>query len=177
MPAKTLLDIFIEEGLVDKVLKKAVSRSSKELHESWKTSSSRRQIGRDDIIRVNKQAIESGPTLKSYDTPIYKVAQGAGFDKIDLSTQPDVWALRYGSAPESGISQNYADDISERGLSVFKVFGDNEFVPNNTGLRYEYFFGDRPVYGYKGMLLPYRGSDGEPLILPYHFNDWDDFGF
>lgn len=101
-----------------------------------------------------------------YHTPIYSVAMQLGVSGVNLSECPVVKGYRYGKAPWSGISQNYRDNCSEKGLSLACVNEEQE-----TGSCI--WFNDRQKFEYEGLLLPYKGSDGEPLILPFGFEDFD----
>ena len=69
---------------------------------------------------------------------------------------------RYGSAPDSGISQNFKDDIREPGIS-FMQLGDEK----KTSGTYEMFNGHdvNSIHWYAGFENHSRGSDGEPLMV------------
>lgn len=123
------------------------------------------------ILKANRYGLRNKDDFTSYYTPILDVAKDLGQQGISLENQPSVIGYRYGFAPEKGLSHNYADDISERGLSL--VESTNNRANDSRKNYYESFFGDRPKKFYKGIELPYKGSDGEPLILPYYFEDFD----
>jgi hypothetical protein len=100
-------------------------------------------------------------TYWMYETPVLQEAYSAGWERgYDLSTQPDVSGYRYGSIPEGGVSYNYREQMLERGLSLAAVDGG---APVGSVI----FFADRPKYEVRGLLLPWTGSDGEPMVLPY----------
>jgi len=102
----------------------------------------------------------------SWHTPIYQVACDLGCDGIDLSTQPDATGWRRGAMPAGGISTNHAAGTSERGLSLMGLDGQD-------GHWAEMWMGDRPRVDVSGLLLPYTGSDDEPLVLAYGLADLD----
>jgi len=113
------------------------------------------------IQEVNRRGLRDRECCESYYTPVLQVAFDAGQKGIDITSAPVVSGIRYGKSPESGLSNNYSADRSERGLSLSRLDGQKEIGSS-------VWFGDRKQYSYHGVLLPYRGSDGEPLILPLH---------
>ena len=120
------------------------------------------------ILAANKAGQEDRLTGEwmSYYTPVYQVAYNLGQDGIDLAEAPLVSGYRYGEIPESGISRNYADDISERGLSLAALDGGKEIGSS-------VWFADRKRVAVLGLLMPHTGSDGEPIILPVDVEDLD----
>ena len=118
------------------------------------------KVSRADIINANKSGLDNPDSLWSYHTPVLQVAYELGTRGIDLSTAPDVAGYRYGAVPTHGLSHNYRDDHSERGLSLVAINGQ-------PAVASEIWFCDRKRVRVNGLLLPYKGSDGEPLILPY----------
>ena len=46
-------------------------------------------------------------------------------------------------------------------------------IGNNREIGSAIFFRDRYKVVCSGLLLPYTGSDGEPLILSYNANNWE----
>jgi len=104
------------------------------------------------ILEANKNGLNN--EMYSYYTPVLNAAKIIGERGIDLSNCPIVTGKRYGKAPESFLSQNYRDNTSELGLSCY--YGDDK-------IRSEFL--ERKEYNYKGLLLPFKGSDGESLIL------------
>jgi len=129
---------------------------------------SAKKLKRDIYLKVNKMGMEHKKTQNyvSFYTPALDVAYELGHKGIDLSKQPDVIGYRYGKHPPTGISQNYRDKMSEKGLSLSNLEGEDEVGSS-------IFFKDRKKYKYNGLLLPYKGSDGENLILPYDLELWD----
>lgn len=125
---------------------------------------------REMILKANKYGQRLDPndcSGSSWYSPILQVASDLGALKgIDLTDCPVVTGYRYGTAPASGISYNYADQRSERGLSMAAINGQNE-VGSCV------WFADRDRVEYTGILLPYTGSDGEPLILAFGFDQFD----
>lgn len=111
-----------------------------------------------EIRRANKIGLNNPDMIASFHTPILSVSFQMGQDGIDLSSAPIVSGKRYGKAPESGISQNYADGVAEAGLSLANIDGERECSS-------VIWFRDREVFSYTGILTG-RGSDGEPVILP-----------
>jgi hypothetical protein len=118
----------------------------------------------DKLIKANQYGLEGGEA--SYYTPVLEIAARIGNIGIDLSRQPIVSGRRYGKAPETYISHNYRDDSSERGLSLMALDGHKDHWSIMT-------MSDRPVFNYTGILLPYTGSDDEPLILCLDAEDLD----
>lgn len=125
-----------------------------------------KKLTREKILEVNKMGIENPDAFWSFYTPSLQVAFELGQNGIDLSGQPDVNGYRYGNIPESGLSHNYMDDRSERGLSLVAIDGQKEVGSS-------IWFCDRKKVKASGLLLPKKGSDGEPLILSYDIEDND----
>jgi len=92
-------------------------------------------------------------------TAILSIALYLGFEGVSLADAPVVSGYRYGNVPYSGISYNFRDGLSERGLSMAQLDGAKECASC-------IFIGDRPEVRVSGVLLPYTGSDGEALVLP-----------
>lgn len=117
-------------------------------------------LSRDLILKANKAGLKNPASLRSYYTPVLQVAFELGQQGVDLSGQPTVSGWRYGNIPDSGLSYNYRDRKSERGLSLAQLDGEPEVGSSM-------WFTDRKKIRVTGLLLPYRGSDGEALVLPY----------
>jgi len=124
------------------------------------------KLARKDILKANRDGMDRLGTYWSYYTPVLQVAFDLGQRGVDLSLQPDVTGYRYGKMPESGLSYNYSGQKSERGLSLAAIDGQKE-----TGSCV--WFADRDTVKVSGLLLPYKGSDGEPLILPFCVENLD----
>ena len=118
------------------------------------------------ISDINKLGSENKDEYLSFHTPVLQIAYDLGQKGIDLSKQPVVTGYRYGKAPNSFISQNYRDQTSEFGLSMAAIEGGKE-VGSSV-----WFSGKK--YKYSGILLPYKGSDGENLILALDAENWGD---
>jgi hypothetical protein len=88
-----------------------------------------------------------------------------GQNGIDLSSAPTVSGWRYGENV-TGISHNYREDVSEYGLSLAALDGE-------TACGSEVWFAERDIVRCQGVLLPKKGSDGEPLVLPIGGEDLD----
>ena len=127
-----------------------------------------KKITREAILKANAAGLkhQNTGTYWSYYTPTLQIAYDCGQMGIDLSTCEDVTAWRHGDPPESYISTNYMDNKSERGLSCMAILGEREVGS-------AIFFRDRNKVTIKGLLLPYKGSDGEPLILCYDAPNYD----
>lgn len=134
---------------------------------AWATSPN---ITRESLLDANLYGLRehrSGAiTFASWYSPEHAAAYRYGTEGVDLSTQPTVEGWRRGGAKFGGISHNYRDDVSERGLSMMSIEG------SKPGFS-EMFMGDRDRHDYTGLLLPDTGSDGEPLILPYGSENLD----
>lgn len=117
------------------------------------------------IRRANQEGLADRDGYRSYYTPTLQVAYNLGQAGVDLSAAPVVTGYRYGAAPESMISQNYASGTSERGLSLAALAGGKE---SGSAV----WFAGRKIHTYTGILSG-RGSDGEPLILSLDAEDWD----
>ena len=96
-----------------------------------------------------------------YYTPTLRVAYNLGLDGISLQDAEEVEAFRFGKAPESFISWNYREDMSEKGLSVYT---DGDVIRSE--------FADRKVYTYRGIVSG-RGGDDELLILSFDAENLD----
>ena len=117
-----------------------------------------RNITAADIRYANAEGLADRESYWDYYTPTLNMALNLGRDGISLQDAPVVSGVRYGTAPDCGISHNYRDDRSERGLSLAYLDGQDEVGS-------AIWFAARKTYSYTGVLLPYKGSDGEPLIL------------
>jgi hypothetical protein len=69
---------------------------------------------------------------------------------------------RFGDAPESGRSRNFAEDRSERGVSFMQTGGEDKlegmYELMNSG-------GNKRIRWYVGLQLEARGADGEALMV------------
>jgi len=122
------------------------------------------KITRKDIIEANRY----GATHRNenpYRTPVLMVACDLGSRGILLDAAPTVSGYRYGRN-DVGVSSNYREGVSEQGLSLAALDGDAEVA---SAVWFE-----GPRVHCTGILLPYRGSDGEPLILPVEGENWDE---
>ena len=119
---------------------------------------------RQNILSANRDGLQDHNTdsWQSYYTPILRVAYNLGRKGIDLSNCVDFTGHRYGYAPESGISYNYANQSAECGLSL-------AVKTDGTEVGSVIWFTDRKKHNYTGLLLPILGSDDEAMILPYGF--------
>ena len=120
---------------------------------------------KEEIMKANKAGMNEIEYV-SYHTPVLQIAFDLGQDGIDLSEQPVATGYRYGIAPESFISYNSREQISERGLSLAAINGKKEIGSS------VWFNGKK--HEYTGILLPYKGSDGENLILAFDAENWGD---
>lgn len=101
----------------------------------------------------------------SYRTPVLQRAYDMGLSGEDLSSAPVVRGLRFGQAPESGVSTNYRSGRGERGLSLAQESGHAEIGA-------AVWFAGRQAYEYEGVKVG-TGTDGETLILPLHVENLD----
>jgi hypothetical protein len=116
---------------------------------------------RNNILEANKEGFQEPDHFGGgYLTPVLSLAYQLGQQGIDLEPCPDEIGIRYGDLPESGLSWNWKDDKSERGLSLARLKGGVN-VPSYI------WFSERSEVEVPGLLLPYKGSDGEYLLLPY----------
>lgn len=124
-------------------------------------------ISKCSVLSANKYGLNeiknNDVSYASWWNAEHQIAYNCGINGIDLSIQPIVKGWRRGKAPESGISYNHRDQCSENGLSMMSVNG------SEAGFS-EMFMAERKKYEYEGILLPYSGSDGEPLIIPFGLN-------
>jgi len=118
------------------------------------------------LKNANKEGLRSGDQYWSYHTPILQLAYNLGKKGMDLSALHIVTGYRYGGVHWSGLSHNYASDTSEGGLSMAKIDGEKECGS-------VIWFADRDKVQARGILLPYRGSDGEALIIPLNVEIFD----
>lgn len=117
-----------------------------------------------DVIAANKIGLDNRDSFFSYYTPVLQKAYNLGQLGIDLSKCPVVFGIRYGKAPDSGISYNYLDGKSERGLSLIQERG-KPIIPSEI-----WFSARKTAYEYHGIKVGI-GSDGETLILPLHVDN------
>ena len=115
------------------------------------------------ILKANKAGLDGKDYF--YRTPVLTIAFNLGAKGIDLSSAPIVTGWRLGKAPESFVSVNYRDNVSEPGLSLMAIEGEKEHW--SAG-----FINDRPKYTYTGILSG-TGSDDEPCILAFEAESWD----
>jgi len=120
-------------------------------------------VTRDDILNANRYGLKQVYT--SFWTPVLEVAYLLGYEGVDLTDAPVVTGYRYGSAPEMFVSNNYRDNVSEKGLSLAAINGQNE-VGSSV------WFSDRKKHEYTGVLSG-TGSDGEPVILCFDAENLD----
>lgn len=125
-------------------------------------------IKREEILKANTAGLKHRETgnFWSYYTPTLQMAYNLGQKGIYLSEAPVVSGWRVGKAPESYISRNYRDDLSEPGLSLMAIY-DHE-VNAASAL----FIDNRKSYTYTGILSG-TGSDGEPCILCFEAENLD----
>lgn len=110
-----------------------------------------------DYKAAYKSGVNGG--FVGYCTPALIAAQDMGRNGIVIDWDNIVTGYRYGNIPEGGVSRNYADDCMELGCSLARLEGGKE-VGSSV------WFCDRPEVKVRGILLPVKGSDGEPLVLP-----------
>jgi len=122
---------------------------------------------RGSILAANAYGLRYRDYDTSWYTPVHQVAYDLGCDGVDLSSCRDVTGWRRGELPPGGLSFNHADGLSERGLSLMSVDGDKAHWS-------EMWMSDRDRVAVHGLLLPYCGSDDEPLVLPYGVDDADE---
>lgn len=120
---------------------------------------------REEILKANTEGFNA-TYYQSYHTPILQIAFDCGQKGIDLSTAKEITGYRYGQAPQSYVSFNSREQISEKGLSLAAIENEKE-VGSSV-----WFSGEKHIYS--GILLPYKGSDGENLILAYDAENWGD---
>lgn len=133
-----------------------------------KTKQKHKAMTREEIVKANKAGLShqnNNDVWFCYYTPTLNVAYELGREGVDLSTAPVVSGYRYGAAPESFISFNFAEGRKECGLSLAALDGEKEIGSS-------VWFADRQVYSYSGILSG-KGSDGEPLILAFEAENLD----
>lgn len=116
-------------------------------------------ITKEQYLKANQNGLNGGSPC--YYTPVLQVAYNIGLNGVDLSLSETVTAFRYGKAPETFLSYNYAENRPENGLSVYteKSIVRSEFL-------------DRDKFEYTGIVSG-TGSDGEILILAFDAENWD----
>lgn len=121
----------------------------------------------ESVLRMNAKGLRDrvNGEYQSFYTPVLQSAYNEGIAGHDLSSMPIVWGIRYGKAPELGISFNYAEGKAERGLSLAQEYGKKEIGSSM-------WFKDRKAYEYRGIKIGV-GSDGETIILPLHVENLD----
>lgn len=101
-----------------------------------------------------------------WSTACLDVAYTLGRDGKEINFDDVVKCNRAGNIPFGGVSYNFRDQLSENGLSVLNVIGENE-VGSSV------WFADRKEIEVEGIRLPYKGSDGETLVLPLNIEQFD----
>jgi hypothetical protein len=81
----------------------------------------------------------------------------AGCDSL-----PKVRGWRYGHLPASGRSYNHRDEHVERGVSLMALETGEE---TQDAISAVFIAQGREQVWVEGYLLPWRGSDGEPLVI------------
>ena len=89
-----------------------------------------------------------------------------GYDGQEIYFTDIVPGYRYSDIPEGGVSFDYLDDVFEKGLSLAAVDGEKKVVPSM-------WFSDREKVKVSEIRLPFKGSDGETLILPLGIEQYD----
>ena len=153
---------------LDQILQNIIEESGKLRYacKSYKPSPKNR-LKASTVIKANAAGLKHHGTsvFWSYYTPVLQAAYNLGLKGIDLSSAPIVKGIRYGEAPNSGLSTNYKSGKSELGLSLAQELGHPEIGSS-------IWFSDRNAYEYSGIKIG-TGSDGETLILPLHVEDLD----
>lgn len=117
------------------------------------------------IREANARGLKDRAGFDCYRTPVLQLAYNLGQLGIDLTDAPIVAGIRYGKAPDNGISYNYRDNKPERGLSLAQEQGRDPIASSM-------WFDDRKAYEYRGIKVGY-GSDGETIILPLFVDNLD----
>lgn len=125
------------------------------------------KLSPDAIREANAAGLRhrDGSNYWSYRTPVLQCAYDLGQNGVDLKDAPIVKGIRYGKAPESGISTNFQSQTAEKGLSLAQEYGKKEIGSS-------VWFAERKAYEYRGIKVGV-GSDGETLILPLHVENLD----
>jgi len=116
-------------------------------------------ITKEQILIANKEGLNG--EYVGYYTPILKVAYNLGCKGVDLSNNAIVSGFRYGKAPESFVSFNYAENFCENGLSIYT---------EKSVVRSEFL--NRERFEYTGLFSG-TGSDDEVLILCFDAENLD----
>ena len=121
-----------------------------------------RKIGPKTLKKANAQGLIDSKTgdYQNYYTPAMQVAYNEGFAGRSLQDAEVVKGIRYGKSPDMGISYNFAENRSEKGLSLAQEYGKKEIGSSM-------WFKDRKAYEYEGLKVG-TGSDGETIIIPFH---------
>ena len=111
------------------------------------------KLSKEDFLEANEAGLRHKGTDNhwSYYTPSLQIAYNLGYENISLKDSDVVTGIRYGEAPEKGISTNYSENRSEKGLSLAQISGEKEIGSSN-------WFKDRKAFEYRGLKLPYKGS-------------------
>lgn len=126
---------------------------------------------REITISDYKRAYELGKKhaeecdLCGWYTPFLQASYDLGYEGIEVDFSKVVKAERYGDLP-NGCSYNYADNKKEMGVSASNLVGEKEIGSS-------LWFTDREKIVFEGILLPIKGSDGEPLLLPLGVEQYD----
>lgn len=112
------------------------------------------------------QQDKANNSYQNWMTTCLGVAYDLGYEGKELNFNDVVKCYRAGSIPFGGVSFNYREQTSENGLSVLNVIGEGEVGS-------AVWFAERKVIEVEGIRLPYKGSDGETLILPLNIEQYD----
>ena len=107
---------------------------------------------------------KNGHRTSWYTQALYN-AYELGMDGIIIDWD-DIVECRRAGGIGNGVSWNHLDGRSERGLSVLNVVGEKEVSS-------AIWFSDRGITTVTGIRLPFKGSDGETLILPFGIDQFD----
>lgn len=123
-------------------------------------------------VEIYKKAYNQGVNDRKsgdyslWQTQALRVAYELGYEGKEINFDDVVDCERAGAVPAGGISYNFRDKYSEQGCSVINVKGEK---PVSSVI----WFADRKMVEVTGIRLPYRGSDGETLILPLGIEEYD----
>lgn len=121
-----------------------------------------KKVTEKDIKEANKKGLlKAGNGVARWYTPVLQQAYDMGVNGFNIQDCPVVSGYRYGDIPDCGVSNNYADNILEWGLSIAAIDGEEEHKALSM-----LFMRGREKVAVRGVLLPQKGSDGENLMLP-----------
>lgn len=108
------------------------------------------------MLHYNVCGCEDGTQFQGREVTINKMC----YDCMKQYIGQEIEFLRFGQAPEDGVSYNYAENCWEAGMSAYMIF-DGKLANVVRGE-----FEGRTIYIGKGTMAD-TGGDGEPVVVNF----------